>query len=51
MLKALERAERNQRGTTGRNFICETFMKAEMAKLCLKEGTPQQLFLRLKSGK
>jgi hypothetical protein len=26
-------------------------MKTEMAKTCLKEQTPHQLFLRLKSGK
>jgi hypothetical protein len=50
VLKALERAERNQRRTV-RNSICETFMKAEMAKICLKERTPHQLFLRLKSVK
>jgi len=36
MLKAIEHAERNQRRTTGRNFICETFMKAEMAKTASK---------------
>jgi len=51
MLKALECAERNQRRKSGRNFICETFMKTEMAKTCLKEQTPQPLFLRLKSRK